>query len=136
MTEFTLMPRFCQRRLKIPQIAGVKIPPSAGLGNSLRDAGRSRAQRRFAARFGRSGGRGDGGGVRPTGLLLPSPDESGSPPFLQAIAFSANVDRRRMVQQPVQDRRSNDRVPEDAAPFPIALVTGQDDAASFVARTD
>ncbi len=69
-------------------------------------------------------------------LILRTRQESGSSPVLQPVALSANVDRRRVVQQPVQDRGRDDRIAEDRAPIAVALVRGQDDAAPFVARAD
>ena len=41
-----------------------------------------------------------------------------------------------MVQQPVQDRRGDNRIAEDRAPVAIAFVRGQDNAAAFVTRAD
>ena len=55
--------------------------------------------------------------------------------FLQPIALAANVDGRRVMQQPVQDRCGDDRITEDRSPVPVALVRGQDDAPAFVPCT-
>ena len=40
------------------------------------------------------------------------------------------------MQQAVEDRGRDDRVAEDRAPFAVALVGRQDDAAPFVTRAD
>ena len=45
----------------------------------------------------------------------------------QPIALAADVDRRREVQQPVQDGRCKYLVGEDVAPVAIGLVRGEDD---------
>src|SRR5882724_8523282 len=54
---------------------------------------------------------------------------------LQPIALAANVDGRRVMQQPVQDRCGDDGITEDRSPLPVAFVGGQDDAPAFVPRT-
>lgn len=40
------------------------------------------------------------------------------------------------MQQPIEDRRRDDRMAEDGAPLAVAFVGSQDDAAPFVARAD
>jgi hypothetical protein len=91
----------------------------------LRSPGRSGAQRRLAARFGRSGDRGYGEHRQrcPTvaWLLLSTGDQPSSPPFFEPIAFAADVDGRRVMEQSVQDGRRDNRISEDAAPFAVAL---------------
>jgi hypothetical protein len=97
--------------------------------------GWSGAQRRLLARFGRNGVRGQGTsrGLRP---FLPSRwHQAGLAPILQPVALAANVDGRRvMQQQPVQDRRGDDRIAENRSPVPLAFVGSQDDAPAFVPR--
>ena len=53
-----------------------------------------------------------------TGLLL----------VLEPVALALDVDGGRVVQQPVEDGRSDDVVGEDGAPVAVAFVRGQDDA--------
>src|ERR1700741_3792248 len=96
--------------------------------------GRSGAQRRFLARFGRNGGRGQGGGGRGP-VLFPRRHQSCLPTVFQPIALSPNVDGRRVMQQSIQNGGRDDRVSEDRTPVPVALVRSQDDAASFVPCT-
>src|SRR5579863_9786814 len=77
------------------------------------------------------------GGSRWLGLLgLRHWNQTGFAAFLQPIAFAANVDRGRMMQQAVQYGRRDDRVAENRPPFAVALVGSENDAASFVAGTD
>ena len=84
--------------------------------------GRSGAQRRLLARFGRNGVRGQGVGRR--SLLFSGWNQSGFATLFQPIALAANVDRRRVMQQPLQDRRSDDRIAEDRSPIPITSRLG------------
>src|SRR5262245_57317030 len=56
--------------------------------------------------------------------------------LLQSVTLAPDVERRRVVQQPVQDRRGDDRVAEDRAPLPVALVARQDDAPPLIAGRD
>src|SRR5205823_11475396 len=88
---------------------------------SLLGLGRSGAQRRLLARFGRNGVRGQGTsrGLRP--FLSSRWHHAGLAAILQAVALTANVDGRRVMQQPVQDRRGNDRVAENRSPVAVAL---------------
>jgi hypothetical protein len=60
------------------------------------------------------------------------------PPFScpSAVAFALDVDRGRVVQQAVEDGRSDDVVGEDGAPVAIALVRGQDDRALLIPFRD
>src|SRR5258708_28979724 len=58
-----------------------------------------------------------------TGLLL----------VLEPVALDLDVDGGRVVQQPVEDGRSDDVVGEDGAPVAVAFVRGQDDRALFIA---
>jgi len=52
----------------------------------------------------------------------------------EAVALALDGDRRRVVQQAVEDRRGEHRVAgEDLSPFAVALVGGQDDRAVLVA---
>src|SRR5439155_10951783 len=46
------------------------------------------------------------------------------PPLFEPVALAADVHRGGVVQQPVEDRRRQDRIPKDAAPLPVALVAG------------
>jgi len=101
----------CQSRLKIPQISGVKFPtPSTLRGGSpwprLERIGVGRAAAPPPSEP-------DGRIFR---IRLPTADESGSPPFFQTVAFSADVDVGRVVQQPVQNRRGDDRVAAAGSP--------------------
>src|SRR5215467_8904818 len=96
--------------------------------------GRSGAQRRLLARFGRNGGRGQGGGSR--GLLLfPRWYQSGLAAVFQSIALSPDVDGRRVMQQAIQNGGRDDRVSENRSPISVALIGGEDDAAPFVPCT-
>src|SRR5579863_6968530 len=77
------------------------------------------------------------GGSRGIGLLLfGQGNQTGFAAFLQPIALSANVDRGRMMQEAVKYGRGDDRVAEYRAPFAIAFVGSENDAASFVAGAD
>ena len=44
----------------------------------------------------------------------------------EPVALALDVDRRRVVQQPVQDRSCQHRIAEDVAPVHEALVGSQD----------
>src|SRR5437660_12516704 len=119
----------CQYRLKIPHSSGRKFPtPEPQKGASLASDG---TQRRLLARFGRSGVRGQGSwGRRP--LLSSRWHQAGPTTILQPIALTADVDRRRVMQEPVQYRRGDDRVAENRTPVTVALVRGQEDTAALV----
>jgi len=69
-------------------------------------------------------------------LIFGTSQQTGAPAVLQPVALAADVDRRRVVRQAIQDRRGDDRVAEDRAPLAITLVRGQDDAAPLIARAD
>src|ERR1700722_13785468 len=98
---------------------------------SLVGFGRSGAQRRLLARFGRNGGRGQRGGGRGP-LLFPWRYQSRFAAVFQPITLPTDVDGCRVVQQPVQDCSCDDRVSENRTPIPVALVRRQNDAASFI----
>src|SRR5438445_13127186 len=94
--------------------------------------GRSGAQRRLLARFGRNGVRGQGTsrGLRP--FLSSRRQQAGLAAILQPVTLAADVDGRRVMRQPVQDRRCGDRLAENRSPVALALVTGQDTPPSYV----
>src|SRR5947208_16960187 len=69
-------------------------------------------------------------------LLFRPRDESGLSPLFEPVAFAADVHRGRMVQQAIEDRGSDDRVAEDRAPFAVALVGSQNDAAPLLTGAD
>src|SRR6202140_2073663 len=96
--------------------------------------GRSGAQRRLLARFGRNGVRGQGTSRDLCPFLSSGWHQSGFAAILQPVTFTPNVDGRRVMQQPVQNRRGDDRITEDRSPVPVTLVRGQDDAPAFVPR--
>ena len=52
--------------------------------------------------------------------------------LLQPIALALDVDRRRVVEQPVEDRGRQDLVVEDLTPVQEALVAGEDEARPLV----
>jgi len=49
-------------------------------------------------------------------------EEAGFLFFLDPIAFALDVDRSRMVQQSIQNRRRQDRIAKDLAPCAIRFV--------------
>ena len=59
-------------------------------------------------------------------------DEAGFLFFLDPIAFSLDVDRSRMVQQSIQNRRPQDRIAKNLAPCAIRFVRRQDDRSGLV----
>src|SRR5439155_23425401 len=63
-------------------------------------------------------------------------DEAGFELVLQPVGIAADVDRDRMVKDPVEDGRGDDPVAEDVAPTPEALVAGEDHRAPLVAPAD
>jgi hypothetical protein len=87
--------------------------------------GRSAAQRRFLARFGRTGIRGQGARRGLSPFLSSRRYQSGLAAILQPVTLTPNVDRRRVMQQPIQDRRGDDRIAEDRSPVSVAFVRGQ-----------
>lgn len=62
--------------------------------------------------------------------------QTGLAPRFQPVTFSADVDRRRMMKQAVENGGSDDRVAEDRSPLAIAFVRSEDDTASFIAGAD
>ena len=54
----------------------------------------------------------------------------------QAIARALDLDDDGVVQQPVEQRRGDDGIAEDLAPFGKAAVRGEDHGAFFVAGVD
>lgn len=56
--------------------------------------------------------------------------------LLEPVTLSADVNRRGVVQQTVQDGSGDRLVSEHRAPVGVALIGGQDNAASLVARRD
>src|SRR5689334_4054680 len=83
--------------------------------------------------------RGDSRRRRQTGtrlLLFRTGQQPSSTTFLQAIAFPADVDRCRVMEQSVEDGGRDDRIAENRAPVAVALIARQDDAASFVTSAD
>jgi ATP dependent DNA ligase domain len=79
-------------------------------------------------------GQGTSRGLRP--FLSSRWHQPGLAAILQPVALTPNVDRRRVMQQPVQDRRRDDRIAEDRSPISVTFVRGQDDAPAFVSRAD
>ena len=60
-------------------------------------------------------------------------DDTGLVLVLEPVALTLDVDGGRVVQQPVEDGRSDDVVGEDGASVAVAFVRGQDDRALFIA---
>src|SRR5258708_35845028 len=60
-------------------------------------------------------------------------DDTGLFLVLEPVALALDVDGGRVVQQPVEDGRSDDVVGEDGSPVAVAFVRGQDDRALFIA---
>ena len=87
--------------------------------------GRSGAQRRFLARFGRNGGRGQGVGSR-WALLFPRRYQSSPTAVFQPITLPTDVDGRQVMQQPVQNGGRDDRVSENRTPVPEHRVSGSE----------
>jgi hypothetical protein len=48
------------------------------------------------------------------------------PPFFQAVAIAFDVNRRTVMEDPIQHRRSDHMVAEDLSPLPVGLVRGED----------
>ena len=63
-------------------------------------------------------------------------DEAGFEFVLQPVGIAPDVDRDRVVQHPVEDRRRDHRVTEDVAPAPKTLVAREDQGAPLVPPTD
>ena len=62
--------------------------------------------------------------------------QSGFTSLFEPITFSADVHRRGVMQQAIEDRGRDDRVAEDRTPLAIAFVRSQDDAASCITGAD
>jgi hypothetical protein len=77
---------------------------------------------------------GAGGSVR----LLPfgQRNQPRFAPFFEPIAFTPDVDCRRVMQQTIKDGRGDDRIAEDRTPFAVALVGSENDAAPLIAGAD
>ena len=69
-------------------------------------------------------------------MLLRQRNQAGFAALLEPVTLAANVQRGGMMQQPIQDRRRDNRIAEDGTPFAVALVGSQNDAAPFVASAD
>ena len=69
------------------------------------------------------------------GLILKR-NQSGFTAFFEPVAIAANIDRRRVMQQPVEDGGCDDRIAEDRTPFAITFVGCENDAAALVASAD
>jgi hypothetical protein len=67
----------------------------------------------------------DGGSHQTCFPLLPEP-----------IRVTFDVDRTGVMKEPVEDRARDDRIAEDIAPRPEALIAGQQDRAALVTVTD
>ena len=129
-----VMLHFCQRGLKIPHFSGRKFPtpephewaslasdavePSAVFWRVL---GATEAEAKELEAAARSCSRGG--------------TQSRLAAVFQPIALPTDVDGRRVMQQPIQNRGRDDWIAEDRSPVPVALVRGQDDAAG-AGRTD
>ena len=82
--------------------------------------GRSGAQHRLLARLRWNGGRGQGGGDRRRSFLPSRLHQTRLAAVLQPIALSTDVDHRRVMQQPVQNRRGDDWIAENRTPVGIS----------------
>ena len=56
--------------------------------------------------------------------------------FAQAITLAADINRRGVMQQPVEHGGGQDRIGNNVAPFSIRFVTGQQNAPPLIATTD
>ena len=63
---------------------------------------------------------------------LAAGQQAGLALLLEPVALALDVDDRRVVQQPVEDRRGDDLVAEDVAPAGEALVRGDEDRAALI----
>ena len=63
-------------------------------------------------------------------------NQAGFAALLERVTFAAEVDRSGVVQPAIEDRRCDDRVAEDRAPFALAFVGSQNDAAPLLACAD
>ena len=65
------------------------------------------------------------------------PQQSGFLFLLEPVGFALDVDGGRVVQQPVQYRRGDDRVAaEDLSPLAVGFVGGEDDRSLLVTAAD
>src|SRR5579862_2722251 len=69
-------------------------------------------------------------------LFLSSGKQASLSPILQTVTLAADVDGRRMMQQPVQNRGRDDRIAEDRTPVAVTFIGSKNDAAAFVASAD
>jgi hypothetical protein len=74
----------------------------------------------FLARFGRNGVRGQGGGL--SSLLCSCRHQPRFTTIFQPIALATDVDARRVMEQPVQDRCCDNRISKDRTPVSIVLL--------------
>ena len=56
--------------------------------------------------------------------------------FLEPIRAAFDIDCGRMMEDPVQDGRGDDRITEDLVPLTEAAIGGQDQGPLFVAAAD
>jgi len=63
-------------------------------------------------------------------------DEPGLDLFLEPVGVALDVDRRRVVKDPVQDGRGDHRIAEDLVPLAEAAVRGQDQGPLLVTPRD
>src|SRR5258708_19712691 len=75
-------------------------------------------------------GQGTSRGLRP--FLSARWHQAGLTAILQPVALPANVDGRRVMQQPVQDRCGDDRITEDRSPVPLPFVELQHTPSPFL----
>jgi len=68
------------------------------------------------------------------GLLRP--DEAGLQLLLQPVRIAANIERHRVMQEPIEDRGGDHPVAENIAPGGEALVAGEDHRSALVATAD
>src|SRR5579863_1402631 len=75
-------------------------------------------------------------GSRSPAVLISPGEQTSFPPVLQAVTFTSDVNGRRMVQQPIQNRSRDYRIAKDGTPVSVAFVGGKDNAAAFVTSAD
>ena len=63
-------------------------------------------------------------------------EESCLPLLSQSIALAFDIDRDGMVEEPVENRRGDNRIPEDLAPGAEALIAGEQNRALLIASRD
>ena len=64
-------------------------------------------------------------------LLVGKRNQACFAPFLESVALPADVDGGGVMQQPIEDGSSDDRITEDRAPLAVTLVRSEDDGTSF-----